>query len=135
MAKGYDSYQARQQALSLFGKDLARRSKSTCELSGKSNIPLFIYEIPPVPKEPSYDNCLFLSENTIQQLESAKKHLVPDQWRHLYELIWHELPTIQIISYRILTFIAKEHPWAQDILAEAYLDDAIIAQANTHPLT
>ena len=47
MAKGYDGNQARIEALSLLGKDLARRAKSKCELSGESGVPLKTYEVEP----------------------------------------------------------------------------------------
>ena len=134
MAKGYDTNQARKQALTLFGKDLTRRAKSTCELSGESGVALQIYEIAPVPTEPEYDRCLFLSAETIEQLENPKKHLHADKWRHLNELIWSELPQVQLMTLRILQFIAKEHTWAQEIIEEAYLDDELLAQAEQAPL-
>ena len=106
MAKGYDTHQARVQALSLFGKDLARRAKSKCELSGESGVPLKTYEIAPVPNEPDYDKCLLVSEAVLDQLERPKS-IQPDQWRGvLAELIWSELPTQQVMAYRLLQHIA-----------------------------
>ena len=134
MAKGYDNSQARKQALSLFGKDLARRSKSTCELSGESGVPLQIYEIHPIPSEPDYEKCLFLSEATIEQLNQPAKHLVADKWRHLNELIWTDLPQVQLMTVRILQYIATEHSWAQDIIDEAYLDEDLLNLAQESPL-
>ena len=122
MAKGYDTNQARLQTLSLFGKDLARRSKTSCELSGKSGVALKIYEIAPVPNDPEFDRCLFLSEDTIEQLENPKKKLTPGQWRHLNELIWSELPQIQLMAVRILQWIAQDHTWAQEIIDEEELN-------------
>lgn len=135
MAKGFDKAQERKQALSLFGKDLARRSKSTCELSGESGVALQIYEIAPVPNEPDFEKCLFLSEATIEQLENPSKKLVPDQWRHLNELIWSELPQVQLMTVRIFSYIAKSHTWAQEIIEEAYLDEAILEEASENPLS
>ena len=134
MAKGFDTNQERLNTLSLFGKDLARRSKSSCELSTESGIPLKIYEIHPVPKEPDFEQCLFLSEQTIQQLENPKKYLQANQWRHLNELVWAETPQVQLMAVRILTYIAKQQAWAQEILDEAYLDDELLNQAAAAPL-
>jgi len=134
MAKGYDTNQARLQTLSLFGKDLARRSKATCELSGETNVALKIYEIPPELAEPKFDSCLFLSESTIEQLESPKKKLIAEQWRHLSELIWSELPQVQLMTVRILQWIAHDHAWAQEIIEEAYLDDEVLAEAEMSSL-
>ena len=132
MAKGYNENQARLQQLSAFGKDLARRSKSTCELSGATGVPLKIYEIPPV-KEPDFDRCLFITEETIHQLDKAK-NLQANQWRHLNELIWSDIPAVQLMSARILLHLASKHPWAQDVLDTADLDPEIIAEANAAPL-
>lgn len=136
MAKGFDKAQERKQALSLFGKDLARRSKSTCELTGEAGVALKIYEIEPVPSLPEFDNCLFLSESAIEQLENPAKKLIPDQWRHLNELIWSELPQVQLMSVRILSYIASKsaQSWAQEVIDEAYLDEEILEQAEKAPL-
>ncbi|MBT8036733.1 MAG: phnA protein [Verrucomicrobiae bacterium] len=133
MTKGYEAHQQRRMELSTFGKDLARRSKSKCELSGASGVPLHIYEIPPAPTAPDPTRCIMLCEQVIDQLNKPNQ-LAPDQWHHLSELVWSDIPAIQIMAYRILTHIAKKHIWAQDILDEAYLDDEIMHQANKEPL-
>ena len=135
MADGYNVNKIRKDTLSSFGKDLARRSKSSCELSGKTGVPLQVYEISPVPKEPNFEHCLFLSEAAVQQLAKPSKHLQPDTWRHLSELIWSETPQVQLMSLRILQYIAKSHSWAQNIIDEAYLDEALIETALEAPLT
>ena len=133
MSKGYDAHQQRQLALSAFGKDLARRSKSKCELSSASGVPLHIYEIPPVPNEPEMSHCIMLSEGVIDQINRPSL-IKPDQWRNLGELIWSETPAVQIMACRILTYIAQNENWAQDILDEAYLDEALLEQAAINPL-
>lgn len=133
MTKGYEAHQQRQMTLSAFGKDLARRSKSKCELSGASGVPLHIYEIPPVTADPDPDRCIMLSEHVIDQLNKPSQ-IVPDQWHHLGELVWSEIPAVQIMAHRILTHIARQHIWAQDILDEAYQDEEIVDEANKAPL-
>ena len=133
MTKGYDAHQQRQMVLSSFGKDLARRAKSKCELSGASGVPLHIYEVPPTPQEPDADRCLMLCEDVLDQLNKPSL-IAPDQWHHLNELIWSEITPVQIMAYRILTHIAKQESWAQDILDEAYLDEEIVASANKSAL-
>jgi protein PhnA len=129
MAKGYDANQERKQALSLFGRDLARRAKSKCELSGASGVPLVIYEIPPVPSEPDYDRCLMVSEAVRAQLEKPTT-IRPAEWRHLSELIWSDLPPVQTMVLRILRHLAPQEPWAQHLLDEATLDPAAEAMAD-----
>ena len=133
MAKGYDQHQQRQLNLSAFGKDLARRAKSKCELSGASGVPLHIYEVPPAPAEPDPGRCLMLCEEVIDQLNKPSL-IAPDQWRGLGELIWSEIPAVQIMACRVLTYIAQQENWAQDILDEAYLDEEIVEEANKEPL-
>lgn len=134
MAKGYDQHRQRVEALNLFGKDLARRAKSKCELTGESNTPLVIYEVPPVPKEPEFERCLMISEQAAAQLDNPKT-LVADDWRYLRELIWSDQELVQLMAYRILKHISKKEDWAKDILEEAYLDDALIAEAEAHPIS
>ncbi|MFC5049469.1 phnA protein [Rubritalea spongiae] len=135
MAKGYDTNQARLQALSLFGKDLARRAKSKCELSGQSGVPLKIYEIEPVPSQPDYDKCLLVSELVLEQLKRPKT-IQANQWRGvLAELIWSELQPQQVMAYRLLKHIAQAEAWAQDVLADAYLDEELLQWAEKAPLT
>lgn len=133
MAKGYDTHQQRQLALSAFGKELTRRAKSKCELTGASGVPLHIHEIAPVPNQPEISRCLMLCDDAIDQIKQPDL-IQPDQWRHLGELIWSEIPAVQIMTCRILTFIAHHEKWAQDILDEAYLEEAIQKQAAEHPL-
>ncbi|MDA7506471.1 phnA protein [bacterium] len=133
MGKGYDENQARLSALYSFGKDLARRAKSTCELSLKSGVPLRIYEVPPVPKSPDYDRCLMLSDEVTAALEKPAL-FNPEEWRHLGELIWTELPIQQLMVVRILRHLGKETLWCQEVIDEAYLDDEILAAADATPL-
>lgn len=130
MAKGFDTHQARLNELNLFGKDLARRAKSKCELSGESGVPLKIYEVAPVPKHPEFSHCVMLSESVIEQLEKPK-NIQANTWRGtLPELIWSDLEVVQVLVYRFLTHIAKEEPWAQDVLDEAFLDESTIEWAQ-----
>lgn len=130
---GYQANQDRKQLLSSFGKDLARRAKSKCELSGESGVSLVIYEVPPVPNEPDYARCLFVSESTLEQLNNPKS-INPNDWRLLGEQIWSDLELVQVLSVRFLTYIAKTEHWAQEVLDNAYLDDVILNQAISHAL-
>ena len=115
MAKGYDVNQERRQALSLFGKDLARRAKSKCELTQASGVPLVTYEIPPVPNDPYFERCLLVSEDVLAQLEQPRS-LRPGEWRHLNEVIWSDIPAVQAMALRILRHLAPAEPWAQNLI-------------------
>lgn len=133
MAKGYDVNQERRQALSLFGKDLARRAKSKCELTQASGVPLVTYEIPPVPNDPYFERCLLVSEDVLAQLEQPRS-LRPGEWRHLNEVIWSDIPAVQAMALRILHHLAPAEPWAQNLIEESYLDPGVEALANEAPL-
>ncbi len=133
MAKGYDVNQERRKALSLFGKDLARRAKSKCELTQASGVPLLTYEIPPVPNDPDFERCLLISENVLAQLEQPRS-LRPGEWRHLNEVIWSDIPAVQAMALRILRHLAPAEPWAQNLIEESYLHPGVEALANEAPL-
>ena len=133
MAKGYDVNQERKLALSLFGKDLARRAKSKCELTQASGVPLLTYEIPPVPNDPDFERCLLISENVLAQLEQPRS-LRPGEWRHLNEVIWSDIPAVQAMALRILRHLAPAEPWAQNLIEESYLHPGVEALANEAPL-
>ena len=133
MGKGYEDNQARLGQLQSFGKDLARRAKSTCELSLAKGVKLRTYEVPPVPREPDFDRCLLLSESTIAALEKPSL-LVADEWRHLGELIWSENPMVQVMTVRILTYLGKRHDWGREVIEEAFLDDQVLSLAAEAPL-
>ncbi len=129
MARGYDVNQERKLALALFGKDLARRAKSKCELTQASGIPLVTYEIPPAPGEPDFERCLLVSEDVLRQLEQPQI-LRPDEWRHLNEIIWSDIPAVQAMALRILRHLAPGEPWARNLIEESYLDPGAEALAG-----
>ncbi len=124
MARGLEKHQARQNALSLLGKDLTRRSGACCELCETSGVALAAYEIPPVPVDPDYENCLFLCEACRGQLAKPAK-MSPGHWRGLVSVIWSEVPAVQVMAARILERLSRDHEWAREILDEAYFDESI----------
>jgi len=129
MGKGYEANQARLGVLQSFGKDLARRAKSTCELSQAKGVSLRIYEVPPVRVEPDFDRCLLLSDELIDQLEKPSK-LNADDWRHLAELIWSDQPMVQVVTIRLLEYFSKQHDWCREILEDAYVDEELLKMAR-----
>ncbi|MDG1357373.1 MAG: hypothetical protein P8P36_04190 [Akkermansiaceae bacterium] len=133
MAKGYEAHQQRQLALSAFGKELARRCKSKCELTGASGVSLHTYEIPPTADIPELPRCIMVCEQAIDQIKQPSL-IIADQWRHLGQLIWSDTPAVQIMAYRLLKHIAKDEQWARDILEEAYLDAETLLEANKEAL-
>ncbi len=121
MAKGYDTNQQRKEALSALGKDLARRAKSKCELSGAAGVPLRAYEVPPVPLEPDLDRTLLLSEGCHQAIASPAD-LHSRDWHCLGEAVWSDFPALQVVAWRLLNQLAKRDAWARQILDDVALE-------------
>lgn len=133
MGKGFDQNQERIAALQALGKDLARRAKSKCELTGAAGVPLKPYEIPPVPKEPDIERTLLLSEPCHEALQRPNL-LAGRRWQCLAEMIWSESPAVQVLSWRILEHLAKKEDWAREALENAALDPETEAWAKAASL-
>lgn len=127
MARGLEEHQTRQDELNMLGKSLARRSKSSCELCGTSTS-LHIYAVPPVI-DPTIDTCLLICETCQTQLDNPNA-LDANHWFGLQERIWSEVPAVQVVSWRLLQRL-KDQTWVQDLLDQAYLDDAILQWAQS----
>lgn len=130
MGKGYEAHQARVAALQRLGKDLARRAKSKCELTGVSGVPLRAYEIPPVAAEPELGRTLLVSERCFEILENPTK-LKGREWQGLVETVWSELPAAQVVAWRMLSHLAKAEDWAREALDEVFLEEEVEKWANS----
>ena len=129
MAKGYDSNQERLRALSLLGKDLARRAKSKCEVCQASGVPLRIHEVAPVPKEPDPDHVIMVCAACEEALDDTATPLEPNRWRVLTETLWSDAPAVRVSVVRLLQRLAKNTDWARETLDEAYLEEGILEWA------
>jgi len=124
MAKGHEIHQARLTALQLLGKDLARRAKSKCELTGASGVPLRPYEVPPVPADPDFDRTLLLCEACHAALEKPST-LAGRGWQMLAEAVWSENAAVQVVAWRMLKRLSLKEDWARTVLEEAYLNPEV----------
>ena len=133
MGKGYETHQARVAALQALGKDLARRAKSKCELTGASGVPLRPYEVPPVAAEPDLERTLLLCEACHEVLEQPKR-LAGRAWQGLAEVVWSEMPAVQVVAWRMLQCLAKREDWAREVMEEVFLDPEVAAWAELEEL-
>lgn len=133
MGKGYETHQARLLALQAIGKDLARRAKSKCELTGASGVPLRPYEVPPVSDEPDIDRTLLISEACHEVLDHPSR-LKGREWQCLAEIVWSEQPATQVVAWRMLQHLAKREDWAREALEKVYFDDEVAAWAKSAEL-
>lgn len=51
-------------------------------------------------------------------------------WHCLSASAWSDVPAVQVTAYRLLTRLQQE-TWARDLLDNLYLDDAMLAWANS----
>ena len=133
MGKGYDTHQARVLAMQGLGKDLARRAKSKCELTGVSGVPLKPYEVPPVGEDPDIERTLLISEACHAVLEKPD-WLKGREWQCLADVVWSEMPAVQVVAWRMLNCLAKREDWAREVIEEVFLDKEVEAWAKSAEL-
>lgn len=123
MAKGLDKHRARLDALNSFGKDLARRAKSQCEMCGATGTRLHIHEVPPVATEPVFEHCILVCDTCKQQLDNPKR-LDSNHWRCLNSAVWSEIPAVQVMAVATLGHLADQ-PWASELQEQLYLSPSV----------
>jgi protein PhnA len=126
MAKGYDQHQERQAQINMLGKQLARRSHSSCELCGASEVPLSVFEVPPEQPEPTADGALFLCGECRTPIDNPRQ-FTATRWHFLTESVWSDIPAVQVMAVRLLRRISDTEAWAAAALEDLYLDDEIEA--------
>jgi protein PhnA len=124
MSKGYELHQLRMMALQGMGKDLARRAKSRCELTGVAGVPLRAYEVPPVPADPDMERTLLISGECHEMLEHPER-LAGRHWQCLAEAVWSDMPAVQVVAWRMLNELAKREDWAREVMEELILDSDV----------
>jgi len=135
MAKGYNKNKARLDEVRSFGRQLARRSKSRCELCEANQVRLDPVEVLPLPEEPDPEKCAMLCERCAEASRGAK---LGDkaQWRFLEGTVWTECAPAQVIAVRVLRKLASDGgTWATDTLDALYLDPEIEAWVDAESLT
>lgn len=128
MAKGYQVNQERAAIIKSFGKELARRSRSKCELCEAVGAALSVFEVPPQSKnDPDVNRCVFICENCDEQAGNLKRFRPGEHWRCLAQTVWSETPAVQVLASRMLRRQAKSEHWAQEALDGVFLDEELEA--------
>lgn len=122
MARGLDNHRERMERLASFGRELARRSGSKCELCRTGGVPLSIWEVPPAPVEPDIHDCIFLCEACRDLIERNPLKNI-EHWRCLNEAVWSDVTAVKVTAVRILRLMAPGQSWAADLLEQVYLDE------------
>lgn len=108
-------------------KELLKRSNSKCELCGAFT-DLKVFEVPPVSSG-GVDGSLLACSTCIEQVENPDV-TDPNHWRCLNDSMWSEFPAVKVVVYRMLSRLRKEG-WPQDLLDIMYLEDDVLAWANS----
>ena len=120
-------------ALQGLGKDLARRAKSKCELTGVAGVPLRPYEVPPVGADPEIERTLLVSEECIEVLDHPDR-LKGREWQCLAEVVWSEMPAVQVVAWRMLHALAQREDWAREVIGNVFLDEEVESWAKSSGL-
>lgn len=116
MARGRQQHQDYLDALSLLGKDLARRARSKCELSQSSG-PLKAFDLLGSDHEPELDHVVLVSEPVHRMLEATKLGVSRDEVRYLEEAVWSTEAAVRHAAVRLLEKI--DAPWAREAIDNA----------------
>ena len=130
MAKGFEENRIRVAELTSFGKGLARRARSKCELCENGSVPLQVFEVPPVEKFPRVERCAFLCENCVRQMGDRRRFEIGEHWRCLAQTVWSEIPSVQVLAVRGLRRLADSEAWARSTLEDVFLDPDVEAWAD-----
>lgn len=125
MAKGHAEHQARLAELNSFGKDLARRAKSKCELCEVAGEKLSIVELPPEPRDPDYDRCVLLCDRCAEAVSNPSRFEAGDHWRCLAQTVWSEVPAVQALALRLLRRQEQTQVWARETLESVFDDEEV----------
>ncbi|WP_439529715.1 PhnA domain-containing protein [Pannonibacter sp.] len=107
---------------------LITRAGGCCELCGATT-ELAAHAVSPRPGDSA--------EETILTCRTCRDALtdssVPDhRWRCLTESAWSQVPTVQVIAWRLLEGLSEED-WARDLLDQLYLDEETLAWVHAKP--
>jgi len=125
MARGMEKHQERMAILSSFGKDLARRAKSKCEVCEAAGVKLVTYEVEPVPSEPDFERCIMVCETCHEQISEPRKFKAGEHWRCLAATVWTEVPAVQVVIVRLLKRQTATQAWARETIDGLFLDPEI----------
>ena len=130
MARGRDQLHARLQAIQKLGRNLARRSRSNCEMCGTGGV-LRVTEVAPIPEYPNEDSAILACDSCLSQM--AAKKLDPVALRFLEQTAWSEVMPVQLAAIQLLHRLRRQEvSWAIECLDGLWIDDAI--QAKLDPI-
>lgn len=104
---------------------LAKRSGNKCELCEATG-GLSIYEVPPATG--NMEDAVWVCPKCLAQIEK-KEELDTAHWQCLSSSMWSEVPSVQVMAWRMLNRLRNES-WAAEQLDMLFLDDDRLAWAR-----
>lgn len=106
---------------------LNERSNGACELCMNAESELNAYTVTP-KQDDIPENQVVLCAACNAKI-AASDYTDVHYWRCLEGSIWSEVPSVQVLSYRLLTKLVQED-WANDAAQAVYLDEPLLEWAN-----
>ncbi len=106
---------------------LRARASDQCELCKSENDLRAVHVAPFEDDEPEHN--ALLCDMCRTQIDGENENLDPKHWFGLQESIWSEVPSVQVLSWRMLNRL-KSESFAQDLLEQAYLADDVMEWAK-----
>lgn len=101
---------------------LAARSNNQCELCG-SHDNLQAHIVSPRSGQDLSEQIALCAKCTSEL--SGDGPLDGNHWRCLNESMWSTEPAVQVMSYRLLHRLSKDHGWAQEARDMMYMEDEV----------
>ena len=102
---------------------LMDRSNAQCELCSSTE-QLTVQTVAPFNDTRNADHCILLC-NTCQTQTQQLDSINPNHWRCLNDSMWSQTPAVQVMAWRMLSTLATNEIWAQDLLDMMYLEDDV----------
>jgi len=110
-------------------QELIDRSEAKCELCSATE-DLRVFTVPPyTSEEATADQSILLCSTCRQQVSNPDK-VDANHWRCLNESMWSLVPSVQVMSWRMLNRLRTEG-WPLDLLDMLMLDDDTLAWAKS----
>lgn len=119
MAKGYQANKDRQEAVSLFGKEIGKRAGFKCEWCG-SKEDLRVWDHQP-EREPEPATLALLCGRCRDLAGGRKPDLI--ELRSIRDALWSDIPAVAESAARVLA--SCKEPWAREAIEESFIDEKV----------
>ncbi|MDD2337911.1 MAG: hypothetical protein PHD01_15215 [Geobacteraceae bacterium] len=119
MAKGYQANKDRQEAVSLFGKEIGKRAGFKCEWCG-SKEDLRVWDYQP-EREPEAATLALLCGRCRDLADGRKPDLI--ELRSIRDALWSDIPAVAEGAARVLA--SCKEPWAREAIEESFIDEEV----------